>query len=164
MRLDRILSVKNCSEKCQTGNGCSASTVNTPLRWIFRNVLGKASHSYRTTCEHSELAWEQRITQYKRDQQRHCFVFPLTGAVHLCVRCTAWGHRCQGYNHPQVFIQGDLWRNESEWEWRWNGAGETVWRKYKWWTTVDQFLIPSAPCWTHMLEQSFGFVWGCWWN
>ena len=139
------------SKKCKTGNGLSASAVSTSLQWIFRNALYKVSHSYRITCKRSESAREQRMVLYKSDQQHHCFLFLLTGAVHLCIRCTAGGHRCQGYNHPQVFIQGDIWRNESEWEWRWIAVGETVWRKYKWWTAVDEFLIPSAPYWTYML-------------
>jgi len=38
-----------------------ASAVSTPLRWIFKNALWKASHSCRITCERSESAWERRI-------------------------------------------------------------------------------------------------------
>ena len=38
-----------------------ASAVSTPLWWIFKNVLQKASHLCRITCERNESAWEWRI-------------------------------------------------------------------------------------------------------
>ena len=40
--------------------------VSTPLRWIFKNTLQKASHSCRTICEQSQFAWEWRIALYKQ--------------------------------------------------------------------------------------------------
>jgi len=45
-----------------------ASTVSTPLRWIFKNALYKAIHSCRITCEHSESAQKWRTALYKSDQ------------------------------------------------------------------------------------------------
>ena len=47
----------------------SALQVRTPPRWMFKNALEKASHSYRITCERSESARDQRIALYKSDQQ-----------------------------------------------------------------------------------------------
>ena len=46
-----------------------ASSVSTPLRWIFKNAVWKASHSSRITCERSESTRERRIALYKSDQQ-----------------------------------------------------------------------------------------------
>ena len=48
-----------------------ASTVSTPLWWIFKNALWKAIHLCRITCEHSESAQEHRTALYKSDQQQH---------------------------------------------------------------------------------------------
>ena len=45
-----------------------ASTVSTPLRWIFKNMLWKASHSCRIICGCNESSWEQRISLYKSKQ------------------------------------------------------------------------------------------------
>ena len=36
-------------------------SVSTPLRWIVKNAVSKASHSCRITCEHSESARERYI-------------------------------------------------------------------------------------------------------
>ena len=47
-----------------------ASAVSTPLRWVFKNALLKACHSYKITCKHSESARERRIVLYKSDQQQ----------------------------------------------------------------------------------------------
>ena len=72
------------AETAAVSRGTShASTVSTPLRWIFKNMLQKASHSCRITCECMETTWEQRIVLYKSNQQQqvqksHC---------HLVVWC-----------------------------------------------------------------------------
>ena len=48
-----------------------ASTVSTPLRWIFKKCTIKSySHSCRITCERSESARERRIALYKNDYQQ----------------------------------------------------------------------------------------------
>ena len=59
-----------CAKMAAVSCGTShASAVRTPLQWIFKNVLWKASHSCRMTCECSESAWKQRIALYKSNQQ-----------------------------------------------------------------------------------------------
>ena len=59
-----------CTQNMQTAAvscGTShASAVSTPLRWIFKNMLQKASHSCRIICEHSQFAREWRIALYKQ--------------------------------------------------------------------------------------------------
>ena len=48
-----------------------SSAVSTPLMWIFKNALCKATHSQcRVTFEHSESARERRTALYKSDQQQ----------------------------------------------------------------------------------------------
>ena len=54
--------VKTAAVSCSTSH---ADAVNTPLWWIFKNALWKASHSCRITCERSESAWERKIALYK---------------------------------------------------------------------------------------------------
>ena len=50
---------RTCAETAAVSCGTShASAVSTPLRWTLKNVLQKASHSCRTTCERSESAQE----------------------------------------------------------------------------------------------------------
>ena len=54
---------------CEAAVSCGtshASAVSTPLRWIFKNMLQKASHSCRIICEHSQFAREWRIALYKQ--------------------------------------------------------------------------------------------------
>ena len=67
-----------CAKMAAVSCGTShASTVSTPLWWIFKNVLWKASHSCRIYVSlHNESAWERRIALYKSDQQHQqqpCF-------------------------------------------------------------------------------------------
>ena len=50
-----------------------ASAVSTPLRWIFKNALQKASHSCRITCERNESARERRIALYKKQSSEDSF-------------------------------------------------------------------------------------------
>ena len=60
-----------CTERAAVSCGTShAGAVSTPLQWIFRNALYKASHSSRITCECNEPAWERRIALYKSNQQQ----------------------------------------------------------------------------------------------
>jgi len=47
------------------------SAVSTPLRWIFKNALYKASHSCRITCERSESARERKTALYRSNQQHY---------------------------------------------------------------------------------------------
>ena len=59
------------AEMAAVSSGTShASTVSTPLQWIFKNMLQKAIHSCRITCECNESAREQRTALYKSDQQQ----------------------------------------------------------------------------------------------
>ena len=61
-----------CTEMAAVSCGTShADAVSTPLWWIFKNALQKASHSCRITCEHSESAWEWRIVLYKSSHHHH---------------------------------------------------------------------------------------------
>ena len=48
-----------------------ASAVSTPLRWILKNALQKASHSCRIACKRSESTRERRTALYKSDQQQN---------------------------------------------------------------------------------------------
>ena len=53
---------RTCAKMAAVSRGTShASVVSTPLLWIFKNALNKASHSCRITCERSESARERRI-------------------------------------------------------------------------------------------------------
>ena len=62
------------AEMAAVSRGTSyVSAISTPLRWIFKNALQKASHSCRITCEHSESARERRIALHKSDQQQQQF-------------------------------------------------------------------------------------------
>ena len=50
---------RTCAKTAAVSCGTShASTVSTPLQWIFKTMRYKASHSCRTTCERSECAQE----------------------------------------------------------------------------------------------------------
>ena len=46
------------------------SHVSTPLGWILKNALEKASHPCRITCERSESARERRIALCKSEQRQ----------------------------------------------------------------------------------------------
>ena len=64
-----------------------SSAVSTPLMWIFKNALYKASHSQcRVTFERSESARERRTALYKSDQQQQQIHTQSSGAV--------WTWRC----------------------------------------------------------------------
>ena len=79
-----------------------SALLSTPLQWILKNVLQKASHSCRITCKRSESAWEQRIARHKSDQQqgKHIsswfrstswqFVFPSERQCHCCRQLHFW--------------------------------------------------------------------------
>ena len=54
---------REASVSCGTSH---ASAVSTPLRWIFKNTLQKASHSCRIKCKQNESAREWRIALYKQ--------------------------------------------------------------------------------------------------
>ena len=57
---------RTCAETASVSRGTShVSVVSTPLWWIFKNALYKASHSCKITCERSESARERRIALYK---------------------------------------------------------------------------------------------------
>ena len=52
---------RTCAEMAAVSCGTShASAVITPLRWIFKKMRYKASHSCITTCEFSKSAQESR--------------------------------------------------------------------------------------------------------
>ena len=58
---------RTCAETAAVSCGNShASAVSTPLRWIFKNALLKASHSCRITCERCESGRERRTALDKR--------------------------------------------------------------------------------------------------
>ena len=59
------------AEMAAVSRGTShVSAVSTPLGWIVKNALEKASHSCRITCERSESARERRIALCKSDQRQ----------------------------------------------------------------------------------------------
>ena len=58
---------RTCAETAAVSCGTShAGAVSTPLQWVFKTALSKASHSCRIACKCSESAWEQRIALYKK--------------------------------------------------------------------------------------------------
>ena len=64
--------------------------VCTPLRWILKNVLYKAIHSCRITCERSESAQERRIALYKSNHRHHhhvlsCYNCSVKFLISICV-------------------------------------------------------------------------------
>ena len=66
---------RTCAETAAVSCGTShASAVNTPLRWIFKSVLWKASHSCRITYECSDSARERRIALYKQSSISQSFL------------------------------------------------------------------------------------------
>ena len=79
---------RTCAETAAVSCGTShASTLSTPLWWIFKNMLQQASHSRRITCECSEFGWERRIALYKSSHHPH----PSTGKVGLQnMLCGLW--------------------------------------------------------------------------
>ena len=55
---------RTCTKMAAVSCGTSHVTcqhLSTPLQWIFKNALRKASHSCRITCECSESAQESTI-------------------------------------------------------------------------------------------------------
>ena len=76
---------KTAAVSCGTSH---ASAVSTPLRWILKSALSKASHSCRITCKRSESAQERRIAQYKQSSiqfffnKNVCHTHGITSWVH----------------------------------------------------------------------------------
>ena len=62
---------RTCAETAAVSRDSShASVESTPLWWISKNTLQKASHSCKITWERSLSARERRIALYKSDQQQ----------------------------------------------------------------------------------------------
>ena len=57
--------------------------ISIPLQWTFKNVLWKAIHLCKITCERRESAREQRIALYKSDQWQ---VLNLQASCHAVLR------------------------------------------------------------------------------